>query len=149
MDAPKPKSKALDSTLRFVFSLTHGVLLLFCMVIVYAVYPGGYLPPLWLLLITIPWVSFVIGLLLNALIQYLACSKLNGSQIALDSLFGPALTSFTLFLLWLIPSLESPVLTVLPITLNTTYKKAVSGGFYVFWAGIYAQVIASGFVQVC
>ena len=149
MDAPKPKSKALDSTLRFVFSLTHGVLLLFCMVIVYAVYPGGYLPPLWLLLITVPWVSFVIGLLLNALIQYLACSKLNGSQIALDSLFGPALTSFTLFLIWLIPALESPVLTVLPIALSTTYKKAISGGFYVFWAGIYAQVIASGFVQVC
>jgi hypothetical protein len=149
MDAPKPKSKALDSTLRFVFSLTHGVLLLFFMIIVYALQPEGVFPSLWLLLATIPLVSFVIGLLLNALIQYLACSKLNGSQIALDSLFGPALTSFTLFLLWLIPALESPVLTVLPITLNTTYKKAVSGGFYVFWAGIYAQVIASGFVQVC
>ena len=149
MDAPKPKSRALDSTLRFVFSLTHGVLLLFCMVILYAIYPGGYFPPLWLLLVTIPFVSFVIGLLLNALIQYLACSKLNGSQIALDSLFGPALTSFVLFLLWLIPALESPVLTVLPLTLSTTYKKAISGGFYIFWAGIYAQVIASGFVQVC
>lgn len=149
MDAPKPKSRALDSTLRFVFSLTHGVLLLFCMVILYAIYPGGYFPPLWLLLVTIPFVSFVIGLLLNALIQYLACSKLNGSQIALDSLFGPALTSFVLFLLWLIPALESPVLTVLPLTLGTTYKKAISGGFYIFWAGIYAQVIASGFVQVC
>ena len=149
MDAPKPKSKALDSTLRFVFSLTHGVLLLFCMVILYAIYPGGYFPPLWLLLVTIPFVSFVIGLLLNALIQYLACSKLNGSQIALDSLFGPALTSFVLFLLWLIPALESPVLTVLPLTLSTIYKKAISGGFYIFWAGIYAQVIASGFVQVC
>lgn len=149
MDAPKPKSRALDSTLRFVFSLTHGVLLLFCMVILYAIYPGGYFPPLWLLLVTIPFVSFVIGLLLNALIQYLACSKLNGSQIALDSLFGPALTSFVLFLLWLIPALESPVLTVLPLTLSTIYKKAISGGFYIFWAGIYAQVIASGFVQVC
>ena len=149
MDAPKPKSRALDSTLRFVFSLTHGVLLLFCMVIIYAIYPGGMFPPLWLLLMTIPFVSFVIGLLLNALIQYLACSKLNGSQIALDSLFGPALTSFVLFLLWLIPALESPVLTVLPLTLSTIYKKAISGGFYIFWAGIYAQVIASGFVQVC
>ena len=149
MDAPKPKSKALDSTLRFVFSLTHGVLLLFCMVIIYAIYPGGMFPPLWLLLMTIPFVSFVIGLLLNALIQYLACSKLNGSQIALDSLFGPALTALVLFLLWLIPALESPVLTVLPITLGTIYKKAISGGFYIFWAGIYAQVIASGFVQVC
>ena len=149
MDAPKPKSRALDSTLRFVFSLTHGVLLLFCMVIIYAIYPGGMFPPLWVLLMTIPFVSFVIGLLLNALIQYLACSKLNGSQIALDSLFGPALTSFVLFLLWLIPALESPVLTVLPLTLSTIYKKAISGGFYIFWAGIYAQVIASGFVQVC
>jgi len=149
MDAPKPKSKALDSTLRFVFSLTHGVLLLFCMVIVYAIYGDGLFPPLWLLLMTIPSVSFIIGLLLNALIQYLACSKLNGSQIALDSLFGPALTTSVLFLLWLIPALESPVLTVLPITLSTTYKKAISGGFYIFWAGIYAQVIASGFVQVC
>jgi hypothetical protein len=119
------------------------------MVIIYAVYPGGSFPPLWLLLMTIPWVSFVIGLLLNALIQYLACSKLNGSQIALDSLFGPALTGLVLFLLWLIPALESPVLTVLPLTLSTTYKKAISGGFYIFWAGIYAQVIASGFVQVC
>jgi hypothetical protein len=119
------------------------------MVIIYAIYPGGMFPPLWVLLMTIPFVSFVIGLLLNALIQYLACSKLNGSQIALDSLFGPALTSLVLFLLWLIPALESPVLTVLPLTLGTIYKKAISGGFYIFWAGIYAQVIASGFVQVC
>ena len=61
MDAPKSKSRALDSTLRFVFSLTHGVLLLFFMIIVYALQPEGVFPSLWLLLATIPFVSFVIA----------------------------------------------------------------------------------------
>jgi hypothetical protein len=47
------------------------------------------------------------------------------------------------------PFLESPITTVLPETLTPIYKKALSQGFYVFWAGLYGQLLASGFVQTC
>lgn len=147
MDAPK--SSTLNNTLRLVFSLAHAVLLVFCVILLYVIQGELQLPSIGFLLMVLPAVSFGVGILMNSLIQYLACSKLNGIQIALNSLFGPAFTAATLFLLWLIPSLENPVLTVLPETLTPLYKKAISEGFYVFWAGLYAQVIASGFLQVC
>ena len=147
--AAAAKSNTLNNTLRLVFSLAHAILLVFCVILLFVIQGDFEMPSLGFLLMVIPAVSFGIGLLMNSLIQYLACSKLNGIQIALNSLFGPGFTAAVLCLLWLIPSLENPVLSILPETLTPLYKKAISEGFYVFWAGLYAQVIASGFLQVC
>ena len=147
--AAAAKSNTLNNTLRLVFSLAHAVLLVFCVIFIFVIQGESQMPSLGFLLMVIPGVSFAIGLLMNSLIQYLACSKLNGAQIAQNSLFGPGLTAGVLFLLWLMPVLESPVISILPETLTPLYKKAISEGFYIFWAGLYAQVFASGFLQVC
>jgi hypothetical protein len=93
--------------------------------------------------------SYGVGLVLNAFTQLITCPSVNGPQIALASLFGPMYVWIALFLVWAISSLEYPVLTILPETLTPLYKKAISRGFYIFWAGMYAQVIASGYTQVC
>lgn len=143
------KSNTLNNTLRLVFSLAHAILLVFTVILLFVIQGDLQMPSLGFLLMVIPAVSFGIGILMNSLIQYLACTKLNGVQIAVNSLFGPGFTAAVLCFLWLIPSLENPVLSILPETLTPLYKKAISEGFYVFWAGLYAQVIASGFLQVC
>lgn len=143
------KSNTLNNTLRFVFSLAHAILLVFCMILLFVIQGESQMPSLTLLLMVLPAVSFGIGLAMNTLIQYLACSKLNGVQIAFNSLFGPGFLVAILGLLWLMPFLTNPVLSVLPETLTPLYKRAISEGFYVFWGGLYAQVIASGFLQVC
>jgi hypothetical protein len=149
MNAEKPAKPTtnLNSTLRVIFSLSHAVLLVFCTIFVFVSF--GEMTSIWTLLMVIPSVSFALGFFFNALLQYMGCSSLNFSQIALNSLFSPALASFFLVLCGFVPDVESPIRSVLPLTLTPVYQKAISQGFYVFWSGLYGQVLASGFVQVC
>ncbi len=147
MDAAK--SKALNSTIRLVFSLAHGILLLFCVFLVYIILGEYQTPSIWFLLSVLTITSFAVGLMLNAIIQYLACSKINGIQLASSSALSAGLTGAVTILLYFLPFLESPVLNVLPETLTSLYKKAISQGFYLFWAGLYGQLLASGFSQAC
>ena len=91
--AAAAKSNTLNNTLRLVFSLAHAVLLVFCVIFIFVIQGETQLPSLAFLLMVIPGVSFAIGLLMNTLIQYLACSKLNAVQITLNSLFGPGLVA--------------------------------------------------------
>lgn len=147
MDAPK--SLALTNSIRFVLSLTHGILIVFLYLFFYLLQGEGVYPSFWILLATIPFASYVIGFALNALVQYLSCSSVNAIQIALDSLFGLVFTTVVLFLTWFFPFLTSPVLSVLPETLTPFYKKAISEGFYLFWGGLYAQALSAGYAQSC
>lgn len=147
MDAAK--SKALNSTLRLVFSLTHGILLIFCIFLIYVILGENSVPSIWFLLGILATTSFFVGFMLNAIIQYLACENLNGIQLASASGISAGITGAVTLLNWFFPIIESPVLNVLPETLTPIYKKAISQGFYIFWAGIYGQLLASGFSQVC
>lgn len=147
MDAPK--SKALDSTLRLVFSLSHGILLVFSIILIYVVFGEAKMPGTWFLLGSLSILSFFVGFLLNTITQYLSCGKLNAEQLATTSAISSGITAAVVLLLSFLPVIESPVLTVLPETLTPIYKKALSQGFYIFWAGLYGQLVASGFVQTC
>jgi hypothetical protein len=147
MDAAK--SQALDSTVRLVFSLAHGILLVFCLAFLYILRGETQLPSLLFVIGVLAAVSYVLGFLLNLLIQYIGCSKLNVGQIAFNSLFGPLVSSLTFILITFVPGLTSVVSGVLPLSVSPLYQKIVSEGFFIFWAGLYAQVFASGFVQVC
>jgi hypothetical protein len=143
------KSLALTNSIRFVLSLTHGILLVFLYLFFYLLQGEGVYPSFWILLATMPFASYAIGFALNALVQYLSCSSVNAIQIALDSLFGPIFTTMILVITWFFPSLTSPVLSVLPETLTPFYQKAVSEGFYLFWGGLYAQALSAGYAQSC
>lgn len=143
------KSKTLNSTLRVVFSLSHGILLVFAIILIYVIFGEAQLPSGWVLLGILTAISFAIGLMLNMLIQYLACSNLNIVQIASASGIPAGITATVVLLLVLFPVFETPVLSVLPETLTPLYKKAISQGFYIFWAGLYGQLISAGFTQIC
>ena len=144
-----PKSKTLSNTIRFTFGLAHAVLLFFCILLIYFVRGEENVPSIYFLILVLPAVSFSIGSFLNTLIQYLSCGKLNFVQIVLNSLLGPFLVSAVLLLLSALPFIENPVYDILPVSLSPLYQKAISQGFYIFWAGLYSQVIAAGFAQVC
>ena len=147
MDAPK--SKALDSTLRLIFSLSQGILMVFCIILLYVILGETRMPSVWFLAGILTAVSFVVSFLLNTITQYLSCGKLNAVQLATTSAMPAGITGSVIILLSFIPFLESPITSVMPETLTPIYKKALSQGFYVFWAGLYGQLIASGFVQTC
>ena len=147
MDAPK--SKALDSTLRLVFSLSHGILLVFCIIMLYVILGESRMPGIWFLVGVLSVVSFVVALLLNTITQYMSCGKLNAIQLASTSAIPAGITGAVITSIYLMPFFESPILNVLPETLTPIYKKALSQGFYVLWAGLYGQLLSSGFVQIC
>lgn len=133
----------MDGTLRVIFSLTHAVLLIFLLLGIQRFF--GISP--YFIFLILPVASFQIGFLLNILTQYITCSKLNFPVIALNSIFAPLLVTVALFLLYLIPSLENPVRAVLPFTLDEPLRKGLAQSFYLFWAGLYGQALAAGFLQ--
>jgi hypothetical protein len=144
---PKQKSTPLDVTTRASIAALHGLfLVVFLYFVVYTI-PifqqsfYGYL--------LLPGASFIIGFILNTVLQQYVCGKLNIVQISLNSLFAPALVAVFSFLLYFIPFLLTPLNDVLPNSLDLVIKSVLSKGFYMFWAGLYGQTIASGFVQAC
>jgi hypothetical protein len=142
------KSKALDSSLRFIFSLVHGILLLFIILFLFML---GSEPPLYVIAGVLVGASYLIGFALNALTQFMSCSSVNALQVALDSLFGPVIVGSVVGLFSVIPGMLDPILGLFPLnsSLPPHHKKAVSQAFWVFWAGVYAQAFASGYAQVC
>lgn len=149
MSAADSTSSVSTTVIRFIFSLIHGTVLFFTLLLIYSMYDEFSFPSILFLMTTLCIASYGVGLVLNAFTQLITCPSVNGPQIALASLFGPMYVWIALFLVWAISWLEYPVLTILPQTLTPLYKKAISRGFYIFWAGMYAQVIASGYTQVC
>jgi hypothetical protein len=147
MDATK--SKTLNSTLRLVFSLAHSIFLVFTIIFIYVILGELRMPSAWFLTAVLTAVSFGITFFLNMITQYMACQKINAVQIASASSIPAGITAVVTGIVSLLPVLESPIRTVLPETLTPIYKKAISQGFYIFWGGMYGQVLASGFAQVC
>lgn len=144
------KSKALDSSLRFIFSLVHGILLLFIVMFLFMLGNTGE-PPLYVLIGVLMGASYVVGFGINALTQFMSCSSVNALQIALDSLFGPVIVGGVVGLFSMIPAMLDPIIGLFPAnsTLLPLHKKGIGEAFWVFWAGVYAQAFASGYAQVC
>jgi hypothetical protein len=143
-------ASAVDSTIRISFGLVHGFLLAMIFPLLYIFVPTYVKStPLLCLLLVIPVVSYVSGLGLNALSQYINCNKVSMSQVALVSTFAPAFVVGFSLLAYLLPFLRSPVEGILPLTADGDMKYAMGFAFYLLWAGIYGQNIASGMLQAC
>ena len=140
----------VDSTLRISFGIVHGLLLAMAFPLFYVMMPiftRSY--PIIILLCAIPAISYVWGLGLNSLSQYITCRKVSGQQIALASLFGPAFVILFSLIVYFAGFLRSPVESVLPFSTDIDMKYAIGFSFYLLWAGMYGQTVASGMVQSC
>jgi hypothetical protein len=140
----------VDSTVRISFGLVHGFLLAMIFPLMYIFIPDYVKAmPMMSLLLAVPFLSYVSGLGLNSLSQYIYCNKVSFPQVALVSTFAPAFVVLFTFLVWLLPFLRSPVESILPLTADADMKYAMGFAFYLLWAGIYGQNIASGMLQSC
>jgi len=143
-------ASAVDSTIRIAFGLVHGFLLAMIFPLLYIFVPTyAKSMPLLALLLVIPILSYVSGLGLNALSQYINCNKVSMPQVALVSTFAPAFVIGFSLLAYFLPVLRSPVEGILPLTADGDMKYAIGFAFYLLWAGIYGQNIASGMLQAC
>lgn len=140
----------VDSTVRISFGLVHGFLLAMIFPLLFIFVPNLVKQyPLTFLLLGIPILSYLSGLGLNALSQYIYCNKVNFPQVALVSTFAPAFVLVFVALAWGLPVLRSPVESILPTTADADMRYAIGFAFYLLWAGIYGQNIAAGMLQAC
>lgn len=143
-------ASAVDSTVRVAFGLVHGFLLAMVFPLMYIFIPDYVkAAPLASLLLVVPILSYLSGLGLNALSQYIYCNKISVPQVAIVSTFAPAFVLGFTLLVWFLPFLRSPVESILPATADVDMKYAMGFAFYLLWSGIYGQNIASGMLQSC
>lgn len=99
----------------------------------------------WLLL---PTLGYTISFGMNALLQYSSCTSVKVGQIALASL-PVGIAVITGLLLTLLPFIRSPITSILTGSTRTLYGGAYAIAFYMFWAGMFGEAIASGMAQSC
>lgn len=96
----------------------------------------------------LPTVGYLITIGFNAFIQSTRCKSINITQIAMGSLSVP-IAIFGFLLLALIPFVRSPVEEAVPYGLRSKYAVLFAIAFYMFWAGMFGESIASGFAMSC
>lgn len=140
----------IDTTLRISFGIVHGLLLAMAFPLFYVVLPMfTHSRNIVVLVFFIPLISYLWGLGLNALSQYITCKTVSGQQIAIASSLGPAFVLLFSTIVYFASFLRSPVESILPLSADGDMKYALGFSFYLFWAGMYAQTISSGMVQSC
>jgi hypothetical protein len=140
----------VDTTLRISFGIVHGLLLAMAFPLCYVMMPiFTRANPIVVLICIIPLISYIWGLGLNALSQYITCKAVSGQQIALASTIGPVFVLLFSTIAYFASFLRAPVESVLPLSADADMKYALGFSFYLLWAGMYAQTIASGMVQSC
>jgi hypothetical protein len=81
----------------------------------------------------------------NSILQLTSCNTFKPIQIATGSSFVlVAILSF--LLLSLISFVRSPIESILP---NPKYRKLFAISFYMFWAGMFGEALASSLAQSC
>jgi hypothetical protein len=99
----------------------------------------------WILL---PTLGYAITLGLNTFVQSISCGKVNIQQIAMGSVMVPI--AILLFLMLTLSSwVRSPVESAVPFEMRAQYAGLLAVGFYMFWAGMFGESVASGFAQSC
>lgn len=98
--------------------------------------------------IGLPLFGYLIAFGLNAGIQQLTCGSIRPGQIALVSGCIPlAIVSF--LVLMLSSFVRSPIVDAVPLAYRLSYGTVFALAFYMFWAGMFGEAIAGGFVQSC
>ena len=99
----------------------------------------------WILL---PTLAFVFSSILNGSLQYITCKSLNIQQILISS--STIILAVIAFLF--ISSLgfmRSAIDKILPLSVRVSFGTFFAVAFYMFWAGMFGEAFASGFVQSC
>jgi hypothetical protein len=96
----------------------------------------------------LPTLGYGLALAFNSLLQYTTCTTVKIEQIAIASV--PILLAIGAgLLLTLFPFIRSPIESIFSGSTKLVYGGAFAIGFYMFWAGMFGEAIASGMAQSC
>lgn len=150
------KTKTADLSVRAMFSLVQAALVAMSLPLFYAFLPDSVrnMFPLFLFLI-IPIFAFSTSMGLTWFLQYMYCGGVSLANISIGASLSPALVFVFSIFTYFFSFLRTPVtqlLTELPQDSPEDAKFAQNLWgycFYLFWAGLYGQTLATGIVAAC
>jgi hypothetical protein len=96
----------------------------------------------------LPMIGFGIALGLNSILQYTTCQTINILQLLKAS--SSVLVAIILMLcITMAGIVRSPIEAAVPLAYKLKYAGMFAIAFYMFWAGMFGEALASGFAQVC
>ena len=99
----------------------------------------------WILL---PTLGFLVAFGLNSILQYTTCSTVKLKQVAYGSATVLIFIILGLFMT-LVSFVRTPIESIVPLPYKASYGGIYAIAFYMFWAGMFGEAIASGFAQSC
>lgn len=150
------KTKTADTSVRAIFAIIQGAIIAMSLPMIYAFFPTVVESMLWLFLFgIIPVLSFLTSMFLNWFLQYMYCGAVSISAISLAASISPMFVAGLSLFSYFISFLRTPVTQLIPELPQDSPEEAKFArelwgySFYIFWAGLYGQTIASGMISAC
>ena len=150
------KPKSADLTVRAAFSLMQGALVAMAFPLLYLIFPEFIRGlPLVALLIILPAFSFGTSCFTNWFLQYMYCGSVSATAIVSAGAISPGLIALFGGLVHWLGFFRKPVTDLfaeLPPGSpdDAVFAREIWGySFYLFWAGVYGQTLASGMMAAC
>jgi hypothetical protein len=102
-----------------------------------------------------PVLSYIASIFLHAFLQYIYCGAVSVSAISLAASMSPMFIAIFSLLSYFVSFLRTPVTQLfaeLPQDSpeDAKFARELWGYvFYIFWAGLYGQTVASGMISSC
>ncbi len=142
------QTSSVDTTVRIAFAVLQGVLMGISFPLLAWLLPTLYYTnPLLIFAMIIP-IAYITSLGINTLVQFLQCQKISMGQVAGVSLITPGFVTVFSLLTYYIPFLRGPIESLIPED-RADMKDRWAYLFYLFWAGMYGQTVASGLLTSC
>lgn len=150
------KTKTADISVRAIFSIVQGALIAMSLPMIFAFFPNSVQSMLWLFLfVIVPIFSFLTSMFLNWFLQYMYCGGVNVGAISLGASISPMLVIGLSLISYFVSFLRTPITQLFAELPQDSPEEAKFArelwgySFYIFWAGLYGQTVASGMLAAC
>lgn len=150
------KPKTADLSVRAAFSLMQGALVAMAFPLFYLLAPDFVRTlPLLTLLLILPVFSFGTSCFTNWFLQYMYCGSINATGILTAGAISPGLVALFGGLVHWLTFFRRPITDLFdPLPPGSSddavFSREIWGySFYLFWAGVYSQTLASGMMAAC
>jgi hypothetical protein len=96
----------------------------------------------------IPLIAYIVCVIFNILTQKTICANANVSQAFKLSTISAGVVASVYFAANNIHFLGNPIRSLIPNSDAATQQRVIMA-FYLFWAGLYSQILSGGFMQTC
>jgi hypothetical protein len=150
------KPKTADLSVRAAFSLMQGAVVAMAFPILYVMVPDFVRTlPLLTLLLILPAISFATSCFINWFLQYMYCGSISATGIISAGAISPGLVALFGGIVHWLSFFRRPVTDLFEALPpgspeDMVFSREIWGySFYLFWAGVYSQTLASGMMAAC